>query len=160
MNRLKQTVIMLALFFGIGGLFVPSAVGAVDALSGVCANNIKSAACDVCANNKDSVACKNTTQPADLAKIVIDTLLFIVGAIAVVMIIIGGIIYATSAGDSGKVTQGKNTVLYAVIGLVVALLAFAIVSWVTDSFKVKTKPLTNSSISAITLTRDSIRKEL
>lgn len=160
MNRLKQTVIMLTLVFGIGGLFMPSTVGAVDALSAVCANGTKSAECDVCANNTDSAACKNTTQPADLAKIIIDTLLFIVGAIAVVMIIIGGIIYATSAGDSGKVTQGKNTVLYAVIGLVVAILAFAIVNWVTDSFKVKTTPLTNSSISAITLTRDSIRKEL
>ena len=148
MNRLKQFVVILALVIGTAGLFVPSAAGAVEALT------------DVCANNSDSAACKNTTKPVDLAKIIIDTLLFIVGAIAVVMIIIGGIIYVTSAGDSGKVTQGKNTVLYAVIGLVVALLAFAIVNWVVDRFKVSTTPLTNNSISAITLTRDSIRKEL
>ncbi len=123
MIRLRQLVIMLALVFGIGGLFVPSTVGAVNPIA------------DVCAGNTDSATCKNTTKPVDFVKIIIDTLLFIVGVIAVVMIIVGGIIYATSAGDSGRVTQGKNTVFYAVIGLVVAMLAFAIVNWVIDRFK-------------------------
>lgn len=114
---------MLTVVFGIG-LLAPSSTYAVSAIADQCKNNAESAIC------KDQSA-----DPNAIIKVVINTLLFIVGAIAVVMIIIGGIIYVTSAGDSGKVTQGKNTVLYAVIGLVVALLAFGIVNWVLGRFK-------------------------
>jgi hypothetical protein len=51
------------------------------------------------------------------------------------MIILGALRYVISAGDASKITQAKNTILYAVIGLVVALLAFAIVNFVLTSFK-------------------------
>lgn len=61
---------------------------------------------------------------------VTDTLLFIIGAISVVMIIIGGFQYVISGGDSTKVEKAKNTILYAVVGLVVAILAFALVNFV------------------------------
>lgn len=60
----------------------------------------------------------------------VNFLLYAVGVIAVIMIIWGGIKYATSAGDSNKVTSAKNTILYAVIGLIVAIFAFAIVAWI------------------------------
>ena len=53
--------------------------------------------------------------------------------IAVVMIILGGITYATSQGDPSKVKKGKDTILYGIIGLVVALLAFAIVQFVLNA---------------------------
>ena len=59
-----------------------------------------------------------------------NTILYIVGVVAVIMLIIGGIRYVTSGGDSKKVTDAKNTVLYAIIGLVIAFLAFAIVNFV------------------------------
>ncbi len=59
-----------------------------------------------------------------------NTLLFIVGALAVIMIIFGGIRYATSAGNSSSVTAAKNTILYAIVGLIIAFLAFAAVNWV------------------------------
>ena len=58
---------------------------------------------------------------------------FIVGIIAVIMLIIGGIKYVVSGGDSKKVTDAKNTVLYAIIGLVIAFLAFAIVNFVISA---------------------------
>ena len=61
---------------------------------------------------------------------VINVILAIVGVIAVFMIILGGIQYTTSAGDPGKVKKAKDTILYGVIGLVIALLAFAIVNFV------------------------------
>ena len=61
---------------------------------------------------------------------VVNVLLFVIGAISVIMLIIGGIRYTTSAGDSGAVTGAKNTIMYAIIGLVVAFLAFAVVNWV------------------------------
>lgn len=61
---------------------------------------------------------------------IVNVLLFIIGAISVIMLIIGGIRYTLSAGDSGSVTAAKNTIMYAIIGLIVAFLAFAIVNWV------------------------------
>jgi hypothetical protein len=58
----------------------------------------------------------------------------IVGVIAVVMIIIGGVKYITSGGDAGNVTGAKNTILYAIIGLVVVALSQVIVQFVLGSF--------------------------
>ena len=54
----------------------------------------------------------------------------VIGFIAVVVIIYGGFMYTTSAGDSNKVTKAKNAIMYGIIGLVVAMLAFAIVNFV------------------------------
>jgi hypothetical protein len=67
-------------------------------------------------------------------KIVTNTLLFILGAVAVIMIVLGGIKYTISNGDTSQVTSAKNTILYAVIGLIVAILAYAIVNFVIDRF--------------------------
>lgn len=67
-------------------------------------------------------------------KTITNVLLFIIGAVSVIMLIIGGIRYTISGGDSGQVTSAKNTILYAVIGIVVALLAYAIVNFVLTSF--------------------------
>ena len=69
-----------------------------------------------------------------LVKKIIDFMLWLVVIIAVIMIIVGGIKYATSAGDSNKVTSAKNTIIYAALGLVVAIFAWAIVNWVTTLF--------------------------
>ena len=66
-------------------------------------------------------------------KQVTNTILYIVGIVAVIMLIIGGIKYVVSGGDSKKVTDAKNTVLYAIIGLVIAFLAFAIVNFVISA---------------------------
>jgi len=57
-------------------------------------------------------------------------LLFLVGAISVIMLIIGGIRYVISAGDQNQVTGAKNTIMYAIVGIVVAFLAFAAVNFV------------------------------
>lgn len=61
---------------------------------------------------------------------IVNVLLFIIGAISVIMLIVGGIRYTISNGDSGAVTSAKNTILYAIVGLIIAFLAFAIVNWV------------------------------
>lgn len=65
---------------------------------------------------------------------VTNVLLFLIGAVSVIMLIIGGIRYTVSNGDQGAVTSAKNTILYAIIGLVVAILAYAAVSFVTQQF--------------------------
>ena len=74
-----------------------------------------------------------TLQVNDIVLAVVNWLLFAVGVVSVVMLIVGGIKYATSAGDSNKVTSAKNTIMYAIIGLAVAVLAFAIVGFVTNT---------------------------
>jgi hypothetical protein len=70
----------------------------------------------------------------DQIKIVISILMFILGAIAVVMIIIGGVRYTTSNGDSASIKSAKDTILYSVIGLIVAIMSYAIVNFVLDAF--------------------------
>lgn len=91
-----------------------------------------------CTNAKDCVtsglnAAGGTSSKTDvgaLIKTVVNVLLFILGAIAVIMIVIGGIKYTVSNGDSSAVTSAKNTILYAVVGLIVAMMAYAIVNFV------------------------------
>lgn len=93
-----------------------------------------------CGTNLDVTGTSCTTDPTSETKInqtVKDGLnLFsaIVGIISVVMIIVGGIRYITSGGDSGKVSTAQNTVLYAVVGLVVVALAQIIVQFVLKKF--------------------------
>ena len=58
------------------------------------------------------------------------TILWALGIISVIMLIVGGVKYAMSGGDAKAVTDAKNTILYALIGLAIAILAYAIVSFV------------------------------
>ncbi len=74
------------------------------------------------------------TKVNDTVKLGLNLFSAIVGIISVVMIIVGGIRYITSGGDSGKVSAAQNTVLYAVIGLVVVALAQIIVQFVLKKF--------------------------
>lgn len=68
----------------------------------------------------------------DIAQGIINTTSATVGVVAVIIIIIAGIMMSTSFGDSGKVRKAKSAILYSVIGLVVAVLAAAIVNFVLD----------------------------
>lgn len=63
-----------------------------------------------------------------------NVLLFVIGAVSVIMLIIGGIRYTVSQGDSSAVTSAKNTILYSIIGIVVAILAYAAVNFVIGNF--------------------------
>ena len=79
---------------------------------------------------KGTGAPDNVTEDDGLIKKVVNLLLWAIGIISVIMIIIGGIRYAISNGDSNQVTAAKNTIMYAVIGLVIAIFAYAIVNFV------------------------------
>lgn len=70
----------------------------------------------------------------DVVKGVLNTVYFIAGAAAIIIIIIGGILYATSEGDSSKVQTAKNAILYAVVGLIVVMMAFVITGFVIGRF--------------------------
>jgi hypothetical protein len=67
-------------------------------------------------------------------KIIVNILLYILGAVAVLMIVIGGLRYTTSNGESSAISGAKNTILYSVIGLVIAIMAYAIVNFVVSNF--------------------------
>lgn len=70
---------------------------------------------------------------AGIITTVTNILLFIVGAIAVIMVIIGGFRYVVSGGNTANITTAKNTILYAVVGLIVAILAYALINFVITS---------------------------
>jgi uncharacterized membrane protein YoaK (UPF0700 family) len=83
----------------------------------------------------DSDSCKNTTNNADkiaghLVKKIINLLSAVVGILAVIMIIVAGFRYITSGGRDEAVKGAKNTILYAIVGLVVVALAQIIVHFV------------------------------
>jgi hypothetical protein len=69
---------------------------------------------------------------AKLIKAVVTILTIIIGVASVIMIIVGGLKYITSGGDSNAISSAKNTVLYALVGLVVAVLAQFLVHFVVD----------------------------
>lgn len=66
--------------------------------------------------------------------------LYIVGFISVVMLIWGGIRYIISGGDSKKITDAKNTILYAILGLIIVFFAYAIVNFVLNAIGAQTTP--------------------
>lgn len=66
---------------------------------------------------------------------VANTLIFLVGAVSVIMIIVGGLRYATSNGDAKQTEAAKNTILYAVVGVVVAIASYAVVNFVVTNIK-------------------------
>lgn len=100
-------------------------VGAVNAIQDACSTS----------GSGDNPICNTSGDEApEFVGTLVNVLLFIIGALAVVMIIWGGIAYTTSAGDSGRVKKAKDTLMYAIIGLIVAFLAYAIVNWVLKIF--------------------------
>ena len=128
--------LMVSAFIALAALAMPAApvhAGDDDTNTATCATNDATKT-----GIKSGIKCaKSTDQRGNLGNVietVTNVLLFIIGAVSVIMIIIGGIKYVLSNGDASQVTSAKNTILYAVIGLVVALLAYAIVNFVIDSF--------------------------
>lgn len=81
---------------------------------------------------------KNNNSSEDFTTImqrVISTLLFVLGTIAVIIIVLGGIRFATANGDAGAVKAARNMIVYAAFGLIVAIMSYAIVNFVLDRFK-------------------------
>ncbi len=66
---------------------------------------------------------------------VLNAIYGIIAVIAVVMIVIAGIKYSTSQGDPGKVQSAKGTILYAIIGLIITISAFAITNFILSALK-------------------------
>jgi len=127
MKKAKQLVIALALLVGMGAIGVsvtPNAM-AINVFNN-CASDPAASASSVCKATGDSASTMIGT--------VIKILLTVLGMISVLMIVIGGIRYTTSNGDSSALKGAKDTILYSVVGLVVAIMAYAIVHFVVGYF--------------------------
>lgn len=120
MKRFKLLIAAVAVaMFGIFALTPVATVGAIDPLAGACESN------------PDTEVCQHQDENAEnLIAQLVNVFLYLIGALAVVMIIFSGIQYVISTGDAGKVAKAKNTLMYSVVGLVVAFIAFALVNWV------------------------------
>jgi hypothetical protein len=96
----------------------------------------KKAACEAIGGTSNaagdcSTGATNAT-PQDIFSQVIQIFSWVVGAISVIMLIFGGFKYITSGGDAGKITGAKNTILYAIVGLVIVALSQVIINFVLD----------------------------
>lgn len=69
----------------------------------------------------------------DILQNIVNLLLFLVGAISVIMLIIGGIRFIVSSGDAQQAASARNTILYSIIGVIVAVIAYGLVNFVLDS---------------------------
>ena len=114
----------MALVAGLGFAAAPAPVLAINVFE------------EACRGASDSAVCSdvNNDEAGNIVNTIVNVLLYILGAIAVIMIVIGGIMYTTSGGDAGNIKKAKDTILYSVVGLVVAILAFAIVNFAVTAF--------------------------
>lgn len=123
MKNLYALIITALLGFGAFMFFAPT-VSAVDIIGKSC-------------DNANSELCKADTENIEndgVIKTLVDVLMFFLGVVSVISIIIGGLIYTTSNGDSSKITQAKNIILYSVVGLVLALMSWGIVRFILERF--------------------------
>lgn len=79
--------------------------------------------------NKVGTAAQKTASIDNAITSIVNGVIGLLAIVCVVVIIVGGINYMTSGGDAGKVKTAKNTILYGLIGLVICVMAFAIVNW-------------------------------
>jgi hypothetical protein len=80
-------------------------------------------------------ACNTGSTVNSIFASIANVLIFIIGSVSVIMVIIGGLRYVTSNGDSKSTESAKNTILYAVIGIIVAIASYAIVKFVLTNIK-------------------------
>jgi len=121
------TVGMMSLVLAPSLALAPAASAAVNIGGSLCqGTNI-----DVTANgNQNCNTGASRDQLQSLLGTVINLFSIVVGVLAVVMIIVGGLRYITSGGDSGKVGSAKTTIIYALVGLVIVAFAQLIVHYV------------------------------
>lgn len=113
------------------GLATPLVAGTAYAAPGNCTG----IDCATDGANQAKTGSATTNDLNAVIKLVVNILLFIIGALSVIMIVFGGIKYTVSNGNPDQIKNAKNTIMYAVVGLVVAILAYAIVNFVISSLK-------------------------
>jgi hypothetical protein len=125
MKKIKLILASLLIGVGLIVIIVPVSASAQSATEAVC-KGIGS----VVDANGDCATTGQGPSVQDIIRMSVTVLSYVVGAAAIIMIILGAFKYITSNGDSGKITSAKNTIMYALIGVVVAALAQVLVHFV------------------------------
>lgn len=127
MSIFKKTFIII---FSMIAIFSFSAYGVVNAntIDEVCSGIGGTVGTSGC----DPTASQGGQSLPELAALIINILSWVVGAVAVIMLIFAGFRYVTSGGDENGIKGAKNTILYAIIGLVIVALAQIIVNFVLN----------------------------
>lgn len=136
-QKLKRLIVIAAASVA---LLVPASVPVLVAPA-VSADTITNSVCqgvNNAANGTNGTGCGTAGQNGntDLHKVankIVSIFSIIVGIVSVIMIIYAGFRYITSGGDSGKVGNAKNSLIYAIIGLVIVALAQVIVHYVLNT---------------------------
>jgi FtsH-binding integral membrane protein len=123
MNRLKKICIRLVLVIGL--LIASSAPAlAVNPVQQVCQGNANATVCEASSNNNSLLGKNGIITKA--AKVMV----YFAGVIAVIMLAIGGIKYTTSQGNPNELQSAKSTIIFALVGLIIAIFAQALVFFV------------------------------
>lgn len=128
MKRLKIAITTLAL---LASFSVPGMALAIQGQSDAC-NGLNQLGGTTCSGNPANDS-PGQDAIANVAKDVVNIISLIAGIAAVILIVIAGVKFLTSGGDSGAVSSAKNTLVYAIIGLVVVALAQVIVHFVLNA---------------------------
>jgi hypothetical protein len=131
----KTILISLLLLFGLSFSSLPTA-NAYDVYSTTCATKQNGASASVgqspvCNKNETTGSNPITGSKGVIIKVT-RIIAVITGVAAVIMIIIGGIEFVVSGGEANSVATAKNTILYALIGLVVILISSTLIAFVVD----------------------------
>lgn len=129
-----------ALLLSIALVYSPSAFARVDVTGELKTDN----ACDLATDGDGNDGCHAVTSSAQggaLTPMVIVTrginiALVVLGGVSALMIVYAGFRFTLAGGDPQAVKAARNTILYAVAGLVIAILAYGIVSWITDRISI------------------------
>lgn len=124
MHKLKLTIITLA-----AALLGAAPLAAVPAAYAQDTGSNRQAVCEGL-NNVGSGCSDNGIEVTNLVRSIINLFSWVVGVVSVIMIIIGGFRYVISNGDATKITTAKNTIMYAIIGLLIVAFAQVIVRFV------------------------------
>ena len=123
--KLKSFIVSAMVLMGAFGVILPAQVNAVEDPCSIGALD---------ETQKEALGCNGDgSKVMTTANNVINTAIALIGVVAVIGLILGGIQYVKSAGDVGKTAQAKNTIIWSIIGLIVTLLAFAVVNFVLKS---------------------------
>lgn len=117
------TFVSLVILFGVLCIS-PSTYAAVDAQQEACSSIGGTIDKGVCVTGGTSIN--------SVIKALVNLISIFVGVLSVIMLMVGGFKYTTSSGDSGKVSSAKNTIIYSIVGLLIALFAQSIVWFVLE----------------------------
>lgn len=129
-KKIAAVLQALVLALGLGATAVTLNAGTASAACNTANLNIQNGAECAKANGTRG----DLFEEGGIFQTIANTLIFLVGAIAVLFLIIGGLRYVVSNGDPKNVEAAKNTILYAIVGIVVAVLSFAAVQFVINAF--------------------------